>query len=82
MAQIGDVLYLKSGSQPMTVVRQEEGDSAMVQLMSSPGVIIEIPLAALTETDPRPAVNATFTKATSDALVAVGIETVQAQLAP
>jgi hypothetical protein len=55
MAQIGDVLYLKSGSQPMTVVQGEHGDSKMVSLMTSPGVTVDIPADALTDTDPGPA---------------------------
>jgi len=56
MAVIGDILYLKCGSQPLVVVQPEHGDSKMVTLMSAPGVAVEIPIDALTATDPRPAI--------------------------
>jgi hypothetical protein len=59
MAVIGDVLYLKSGSQPMTVMEPEKGDSAMVNLGIMHGaqlVTLQIPLACLTASDPGPVI--------------------------
>jgi hypothetical protein len=56
MAEIGDVLYLKSGSQPMTVIGPNSAGDAL-RLMVTPGVVIEIPEAALTDTDPGPALS-------------------------
>lgn len=55
MAAIGDILYLKSGSQAMTVVQPEHGENNTITLMTAPGVSVDIPADALTSTDPLPA---------------------------
>jgi uncharacterized protein YodC (DUF2158 family) len=61
MPELGDVVYLKSGGRPMTVVGLGEGPNADlvgVTWHSGPSLSRDrLPEAVLTTTDPEPALN-------------------------
>lgn len=53
--EIGDVVYLKSGSPAMTVIKIDEEGNAIVQWTVGENLTSSnVPFKALTEVDPRP----------------------------
>lgn len=55
---IGDIVYLKSGSLPMTIVKAEPDGAYIVQwLMGMALTSANLPDAALCDVDPAPAIN-------------------------
>jgi hypothetical protein len=62
MAQIGDILYLKSGSRPLTVEKLSRGqDGDLLGVVWSNGSALlraDLPATVLVDTDPSPAIDA------------------------